>query len=254
MEHEEGIQVRDAAPGIFPGLSADERADRIRTGQIRKILQHSDIRQKIDRSGDQRLRAGGNQGAVKKTQKGLFFMHIIWYYGIKSYLIHFWRYVMQLKIEYLSKNDLKPYVNNAKIHTDGQVEQIRKSIEEFDFNDPIAVWGENEIVEGHGRLLAAMEMDNLDTVPVIRLDHLTDKQRKAYALAHNKLTMNTGFDASVLEIELADIGDIDMEQFGFEKVAEFDEGTLDELFEDAPQKEKEPKKIQCPHCGEWFEV
>ena len=161
---------------------------------------------------------------------------------------------MQLKIEYLSKNDLKPYVNNAKIHTDGQVEQIRKSIEEFDFNDPIAVWGENEIVEGHGRLLAAMEMDDIDTVPVIRLDHLTDKQRKAYALAHNKLTMNTGFDASVLEIELADIGDIDMEQFGFEKVAEFDEGTLDELFEDAPQKEKEPKKIQCPHCGEWFEV
>lgn len=161
---------------------------------------------------------------------------------------------MQLKIEYLSKNDLKPYVNNAKIHTDSQVEQIRKSIEEFDFNDPIAVWGENEIVEGHGRLLAAMEMDNIETVPVIRLDHLTDKQRKAYALAHNKLTMNTGFDASVLEIELADIGDIDMEQFGFEKVAEFDEGTLDELFEDAPEKEKEPKKIQCPHCGEWFEV
>lgn len=161
---------------------------------------------------------------------------------------------MQLKIEYLSKNDLKPYVNNAKIHTDGQVEQIKKSIEEFDFNDPIAVWGENEIVEGHGRLLAAMEMDDIETVPVIRLDHLTDKQRKAYALAHNKLTMNTGFDASILEIELADIGDVDMEQFGFEKVAEFDEDALDELFEDAPQKEKEPKKIQCPHCGEWFEV
>lgn len=161
---------------------------------------------------------------------------------------------MALKIEYLDKNDLKPYVNNAKIHTDGQVEQIRKSIEKFDFNDPIAVWGENEIVEGHGRLLAAMEMDNIETVPVIRLDHLTDKQRKAYALAHNKLTMNTGFDASILEIELADIGDIDMEQFGFERVAEFDEGTLDELFEDAPEKEKKPKKIQCPHCGEWFEV
>lgn len=161
---------------------------------------------------------------------------------------------MNLKIEYLNKQELKPYVNNAKIHTDGQVEQIRKSIEEFDFNDPIAVWGENEIVEGHGRLLAVMEMDDVETVPVIRLDHLTDKQRKAYALAHNKLTMNTGFDASILEIELADIGDIDMEQFGFERVAEFDEGTLDELFEDAPEKEKKPKKIQCPHCGEWFEV
>jgi ParB-like chromosome segregation protein Spo0J len=123
---------------------------------------------------------------------------------------------MQLKIEYLSKNDLKPYVNNAKIHTDGQVEQIRKSIEEFDFNDPIAVWGENEIVEGHGRLLAAMEMDNLDTVPVIRLDHLTDKQRKAYALAHNKLTMNTDFDLEILSKEVADIEDtIDLTDLGF---------------------------------------
>lgn len=123
---------------------------------------------------------------------------------------------MQLKIEYLSKNDLKPYVNNAKIHTDGQVEQIRKSIEEFDFNDPIAVWGENEIVEGHGRLLAAMEMDDIETVPVIRLDHLTDKQRKAYALAHNKLTMNTDFDLDILAKEVADIEDtLDLTDFGF---------------------------------------
>lgn len=55
---------------------------------------------------------------------------------------------MQLKIEYLSKNDLKPYVNNAKIHTAKQIEQIKKSIREFGFNDPIAVWHDNEIIEG----------------------------------------------------------------------------------------------------------
>lgn len=130
---------------------------------------------------------------------------------------------MQLKIEYLSKNDLKPYVNNAKIHTERQVEQIKKSIEEFSFNDPIAVWGENEIVEGHGRLLAAMEMEDLDTVPVIRLDHLSDKQRKAYALAHNKLTMNTDFDQNLLNIELNDIiDDIDMTVFGFDSKIEIE--------------------------------
>lgn len=123
---------------------------------------------------------------------------------------------MELKIEYLSKNDLKPYVNNAKIHTDTQVEQIKKSIQEFGFDDPIAVWGENEIVEGHGRLLAAMEMDGLDTVPVIRLDHLTDKQRKAYALAHNKLTMNTDFDLDILAKEVANLeGTLDLTDFGF---------------------------------------
>lgn len=140
---------------------------------------------------------------------------------------------MELKIEYLDKTALKPYVNNAKIHTNGQVEQIRKSIEEFDFNDPIAVWGENEIVEGHGRLLAAMEMDDIDTVPVIRLDHLTDKQRKAYALVHNKLTMNTGFDFDILNIELNEIGDdIDMESFDFSPVVDDLDFTDDDFVKD----------------------
>lgn len=166
---------------------------------------------------------------------------------------------MQLKIEYLSKNDLKPYANNAKIHTPEQVEQIKKSIREFDFNDPIAVWHDNEIVEGHGRLLAAMEMDEVQTIPVIRLDGLTDEQRKAYMLVHNKLTMNTGFDFELLDIELKEIAEgldsLDMADFGFDTAgSSFDETELDKLFEDAPEKEKEPKKIQCPHCGEWIEV
>ena len=123
---------------------------------------------------------------------------------------------MKLKIEYVSKNDLKPYVNNAKIHTAEQVEQIKKSIEEFGFNDPIAIWKDNEIIEGHGRLLAVMEMDDIDKVPIIRLDSLTDEQRKAYTLVHNKLTMNTDFDADLLDLELMDIVDIDMESYGFD--------------------------------------
>lgn len=108
----------------------------------------------------------------------------------------------KLKIEYVKKEDLKPYVNNAKIHTGEQVEQIKKSIAEFGFNDPIAVWNDNEIIEGHGRLLAVMEMPDIDKVPVIRLDGLTDEQRKAYTLVHNKLTMNTDFDVDVLNLEL----------------------------------------------------
>lgn len=142
---------------------------------------------------------------------------------------------MQLKIEYLSKNDLKPYVNNAKIHTERQVEQIKKSIEEFSFNDPIAVWGENEIVEGHGRLLAAMEMDDIETVPVIRLDHLTDKQRKAYALAHNKLTMNTDFDLDILAKEIAEFEDeLDLTDFGFNE-AEILELEIDDTPVEIPQ-------------------
>ena len=123
---------------------------------------------------------------------------------------------MALKIEYLDKEKLKPYANNAKIHTAEQIEQIKKSIQQFGFNDPIAVWRENEIVEGHGRLLAVMEMPTIETVPVIRLDNLTDEQRRAYMLAHNKLTMNSGFDFGLLEIELENIENINMEDFGFD--------------------------------------
>ena len=123
---------------------------------------------------------------------------------------------MKLKIEYMPKEDLKPYANNAKRHPAEQVEQIKSSIREFGFNDPIAVWKDNEVIEGHGRLLAAMEMDEIETVPVIRLDDLTDEQRRAYMLVHNKLTMNTDFDTDILNMELDDIIDIDMSEFGFE--------------------------------------
>lgn len=136
----------------------------------------------------------------------------------------------KLKVEYIKKEKLKPYVNNAKLHTGEQVEQIKKSIEEFGFNDPIAVWHDNEIIEGHGRLLAVMEMEDITEVPIIRLDDLTEDQRKAYVLVHNKLTMNTGFDDVLLNLELDDI-EIDMEQFGFnfsdeeiEEIAKEEEG------------------------------
>lgn len=131
---------------------------------------------------------------------------------------------MELKIEYLNKEELKPYANNAKIHTAEQIEQIKKSIAQFGFNDPIAVWHDNEIVEGHGRLLAVMEMDDIESVPVIRLDNLSDEERRAYMLAHNQLTMNTGFDFALLEEELANIK-IDMSEFGFSQT------DIDSFFE-----------------------
>lgn len=161
---------------------------------------------------------------------------------------------MDLKIEYLNKQDLKPYANNAKVHTAEQIEQIKRSIAEFGMNDPIAIWHDNEIVEGHGRLLALMEMDDVEQVPVIRLDDLTDEQRRAYMLVHNKLTMNTDFDVDLLDIELDNILDIDMGEFGFDATIPFDENSLNDLFTDAEQKDKDPKQIKCPHCGQWFDV
>lgn len=124
---------------------------------------------------------------------------------------------MKLKIEYLPIEELRPYANNAKEHPAEQVEQIRKSIEEFGFDDPIGIW-KDEIVEGHGRLIAALEL-GMDYVPVIRLDHLSDDQRRAYALVHNKLTMNSGFNIDLLQIELDDI-DIALTDYGFDEFTE----------------------------------
>lgn len=124
-----------------------------------------------------------------------------------------------LKIEYVPISELNAYVNNAKEHPAEQVEQIKKSILEFGMNDPIAVWKDNVIIEGHGRLLACAELgEDYSVVPIIRLDYLTDEQRRAYALIHNKLTMNSDFNLDLLNIELRDLEDfsIDMSDFGFE--------------------------------------
>lgn len=156
--------------------------------------------------------------------------------------------MQDLQIAYVPIDSIKPYANNAKLHPEEQVEQIRKSIEQFGFNDPIALW-HGEIVEGHGRLMAAQEI-GMETVPVIRLDMLTDEERRAYALAHNKLTMNSGFDFGKLEEELASL-EIDMGDFGFENQS--DDVPYDGLFADAePKTDNELKQIKCPHCGEWF--
>ena len=122
----------------------------------------------------------------------------------------------RLKIEYVDINSIKPYKNNAKLHPEEQIEQIKKSIEQFGMDDPIGIW-KDEIVEGHGRLIACKELGYTE-VPIIRLDHLTDEERKAYTLAHNKLTMNSDFDIDILNDELDDILNIDMSDFGFNNI------------------------------------
>ena len=115
---------------------------------------------------------------------------------------------------------IRPYKNNAKIHTKDQVEQIAQSILEFGYNDPIAIDEDNVIIEVHGRWQALKQLAATNpafkTIDVIRLGHLSDEQKKAYILAHNQLTLNTGYDEGILNMELGSIIDIDMGQFGFE--------------------------------------
>lgn len=119
-----------------------------------------------------------------------------------------------LNVVYVPIDSICPYENNAKLHPQDQIDQIALSIKEVGFRDPIGVW-KGEIVEGHGRYLAAKQL-GMTTVPVIFLDDMTDEQRKAYALIHNKLTMNSDFDKDFLALELTDITDIDMSAFGFD--------------------------------------
>lgn len=125
----------------------------------------------------------------------------------------------ELRIEVLPTSDLIPYANNAKLHSLEQVDQIAASISEFGNCDPIGVWhnenGEPEIVEGHGRLMALNKL-GIEQAPVIFLDHLSDEQRRAYSIVHNQTNLSSGFDMDVLNVELDDIVDIDMSQWGLE--------------------------------------
>lgn len=126
-----------------------------------------------------------------------------------------------LRIEYLSVGALKPAERNARKHTESDIQAIVESIKEFGFSDPIGIWGgANIIVEGHGRLLAAQRL-GMTEVPCIRLDHLTDEQRRAYALAHNKTAELSDWDFSALEAELDDLKDaFNLAAFGFDVNAE----------------------------------
>lgn len=122
---------------------------------------------------------------------------------------------MKLEFEYLPVDALKPYEKNARKHGKADIEVIKKSIELFGFNDPIGIWGkQNLIVEGHGRLMAAIEL-GMTEVPVIRLDHLTDEQRRMYALEHNRSAELSSWDFENLDAELEELSDFDLEDLGF---------------------------------------
>lgn len=123
---------------------------------------------------------------------------------------------MAQRIELWPLDRLKPYERNARTHSAEQVAQIAASIVEFGFTNPILVDSGDGIIAGHGRLQAAREL-GLSTVPVVVLDHLSDRQRRAYVLADNQLALNAGWDLELLRTELQDLvaDDFDLSVIGF---------------------------------------
>ena len=167
---------------------------------------------------------------------------------------------MEIEVKYRKVEDLIPYVNNSRKHSDEQVAQIASSIKEFGWTNPILIDGTNSIIAGHGRLMAARKL-KMEEVPTIELSHLTDTQRKALVIADNKLALNADWDTTLLTIELdellkdgfaldilgfneQEIKTI-MSDVNFDAGSEEDQGKLDQL---------DPKWICCPHCGKEFDA
>ena len=155
----------------------------------------------------------------------------------------------KLEITYKKLKDLTPYDKNARRHADADVDTIVHSIQDFGMNDPIGIWGEkNIIVEGHGRYEACKKL-GITEVPTIRLDHLDDEQRRAYALAHNKTAEMSEWDYDILNLEVENIFDFDMEDYGFELPGdigpEIDEGNARERTYKATNLDEFDKQRCC---------
>ncbi|MFZ2030066.1 MAG: ParB/Srx family N-terminal domain-containing protein, partial [Vitreimonas sp.] len=129
---------------------------------------------------------------------------------------------MSNTIERAPVRALKPYARNARTHSPRQIAQIAASIERFGFTNPVLVDDDFNIIAGHGRVAAAKQL-SIDSVPIVRLSHLSEAEKRAYVLADNKLAENAGWDREILAIELQGLIDLDfaIELTGFE-TAEID--------------------------------
>ena len=170
-----------------------------------------------------------------------------------------------MTIEHLATSSLIPYARNAKKHDASQVSKLAGSIREFGFNNPVLIDRDNGIIAGHGRVLAAQSL-SLETVPCIRLGHLTDTQRRAYILADNRLAeIGGGWDEEMLKLELADLRELDMDfdLMGFdasliEEKLNPSEPSIQSLTPESSAKEIDVDSFdmdhRCPRCGFEFDT
>lgn len=143
-----------------------------------------------------------------------------------------------IRIDYRAIGDLVPYARNARTHSDAQVALIAGSIREYGFTNPVLVDGENGIIAGHGRVMAARQL-GMAKVPVIELAHLTEAQKKAYILADNKLAEQAGWDKDLLAIEVADLTALGVDLTGIG----FDATEIDALL---GRTEPDPREDEVP--------
>ncbi len=178
---------------------------------------------------------------------------------------------MKLKIEYRKPGDLIPYGNNARLHSPAQIEEIANSIKTYGFNNPILIDPDNGIIAGHGRNEAALILE-LAEVPVVVLGHLSEKERRAYIIADNKIALNSTWDLDMLSQEIGELVSVefDVSNMGFTDGEIEDLLKTDTVFKEPvkpnkPKKEKEtPEEAEglarskstlvhtCPHCNKQF--
>ena len=147
---------------------------------------------------------------------------------------------MELKIEYLPIKALKPYEKNTRKHQKKDVDNIARSIEKYGMCDAIGIWSDdNIIVEGHGRMMACKQL-GMTEVPCVRLDHLTDEQRREYAIAHNATAELSEWDLDILPDELAEL---DLSDFDFDFGIEGEEEETEIVEDEAPEVDEDAEPI-----------
>lgn len=159
------------------------------------------------------------------------------------------------QIEYVATNKLTPYARNSRTHSPQQVKQIAASIKEFGFTNPVLIDEANGIIAGHGRVMAAEHLQ-LNEVPCIRLEYLTETQKKAYVIADNKLAMLSEWDEQLLSLELNELNSnsYDLSLLGFDSSELEKAMSIDTLFEPGTEDDQgkldqlEPKLVKCPSC------
>ena len=120
---------------------------------------------------------------------------------------------------------LIPYVNNARTHSKEQITKLRSSLREFGFVNPVIIDREFNVIAGHGRILAAKE-ENIEQVPCVFVDYLTEAQKKAYILADNRFALDAGWDEDMLRVEMEALQDMDFDI----SLTGFDEAEIADLF------------------------